>query len=526
MEQPLRAVRLGRRAVLPAAAVGLLMPGTLHADMPPGTTDRGVAFALSKLDGIAQDAMQRTGIPGMAVAVVHQDRVAYAKGFGVRRSGSPDKVDADTVFPLASVSKPIAATVVAALVGDGVVTWDDPLIQHDPGFQMYDAWVTRQITLRDMFAHRSGLPDHAGDLLEDIGYDRAAVLYRLRYQRPDSSFRSHYAYTNFGLTAAAVSAAMASGKSWEDVSAERLYRPLGMNHTTSRHADFIAEPNRVHLHVRAGNAWVAKYTRQPDAQSPAGGAASCVRDLTAWLRLQLGRGRLDGKQIVQQDALDETHRPQIVRTPPKNPMTDHAGFYGLGWNVDYDDQGRVHLGHSGAFALGAATYVGLLPVEQLGFVALTNAQPIGVPEAVGRCFFDLVLTGKVERDSLALYGQIFATMMAPAYGSKTDYSHPRSDAGPALPASAYAGRYRNDLYGDIEITPAGDGLVLKLGPAQTAFSLRHFARDVFTYQPAGENAAGRSAVSFTVDANSQASAVTIEYLDTNGQGCFTRFMGK
>src|SRR5207249_10706952 len=121
-----------------------------------------------------------------------------------REAGRPEPIDADTVFQLASVSKPVASTVMAALVGDRVVDWDDRIVDHDPEFQMYDAWVTNAVTLRDMFAHRSGLPDHAGDLLEDLGYGREEILYRLRYQKPASSFRAQYHYTNFGLTAAAV----------------------------------------------------------------------------------------------------------------------------------------------------------------------------------------------------------------------------------------------------------------------------------------------------------------------------------
>ena len=316
-----------------------------------------VEDALPRLQQLAEDARRRTGIPGLAIAVVYMDEIIYLEGLGVREAGKPEAVDPDTVFQLASLSKPIAATVVAALVGDGVVAWDDPIIRHDPGFEMYDPWVTRQVTLRDMFAHRSGLPDHAGDLLEDIGYDRAEILYRLRYQKPGSSFRSHYAYTNFGLTEAAVAAAMASGKSWEDVSAELLYQPLGMKHTSSRFADFATSANRARGHVQVAGQWVAKYARNADAQSPAGGASSSARDMAMWLRLQLAGGRFRGKQIIAAAALDETHRPQIVRTPPKNPAIDHAGFYGLGWNIDYDAGGLVHWSHSGGFDLGAATCV-------------------------------------------------------------------------------------------------------------------------------------------------------------------------
>src|SRR6516225_8037526 len=225
----------------------------------PAVTEENLNAAIPKLEKLAEQAMQNTGIPGMAIAVVYKDHVAYLKGFGVREVGKPEPVDPDTVFQLASVSKPIASTVVAALVGEKVVSWDDPIILHDPGFQMYDPWVTREVTVRDMFAHRSGLPDHAGDRLEDLGYDRKTILSRLRYQNPSSSFRSHYAYTNFGLTEAAVAAAKAAGRSWEEISAEKLYRPLGMKNTSSRYADFVAANNRALGHVLINGKWVTKY---------------------------------------------------------------------------------------------------------------------------------------------------------------------------------------------------------------------------------------------------------------------------
>ncbi len=443
MEGPRRVAGLSRRAVLPVVALGAFAPRAVQAQ-PIAVTNspRNVDDLLPALDGVAREAMQRSGVPGMAIAVVHQDRAIFLRGFGVRQAGMPEPVNADTVFPLASLSKPIATTVVAALVGDGVVAWDDPIIRHMPEFEMYDPWVTREVTLRDMFAHRSGLPDHAGDPLEDMGYGRDAVLFRLRYQRPASSFRSHYAYTNFGFTAAAVAAARATGKDaigkdWGEISAGRLYQRLGMQRTSSRFADFASAANRVRSHVRSGNNWVARYTREPDAQSPAGGVTSSVRDLANWMRLQLNRGKLNGEQIVGMDALDETHRPQILRSPPQNPALDRAGFYGLGWNIDYTDQGGVAWGHSGAFGMGAATCVSLLPAAELGIVVLTNAQPIGVPEAICRSFLDLALTGKVEKeDWLTLYGQLFATAMVPNYGTSIDYAVPPEPLLPALPAAA------------------------------------------------------------------------------------------
>jgi CubicO group peptidase (beta-lactamase class C family) len=514
-------MKLSRRSVLFAAG-GTLMPHPVLAGTAAVVTRESIDASLPDLDALILDTMRKTGVPGLSVAIVHKDEVVYLKGFGIRQAGKTDTVDADTIFQLASLSKPVASTVLAALASDGIIAWDDPIVQHDPAFALHDAWVTREVTLRDMFCHRSGLPDHAGDLLEDIGYDRAEVLRRLRSIKPDSSFRAHYAYTNFGLTAAAVAAAKAAGKPWEDISAERLYRPLGMKTTSSRFADFVAAANRAAAHVRDNGIWVAKNTRDPDAQSPAGGVSSSARDMAQWLRLQMGRGVIDGHEIVKPAALDETHRPQIVSGPAADVMIDHSAFYGLGWNVSYDQQGRIHWGHSGAFNLGAATCVNILPSEQIGIVCLTNAFPIGVPEAICRSYLDLALTGKIEKDWLALFGPAFVKITAPDYGTNVDFAKPPQMPSPALSASAYLGRYHNDLYGLIDVAETAAGLALKLGPKPLSFALHHFDRDVFTYQPAAENAGGPAAVTFTIGADGKAMSVAIENLDTNGQGTFTR----
>ena len=485
-------------------------------------TEEKLAAAIPQLEKLAEQVLQTTGIPGMAIAVVHKDHVVNLKGFGVREVGKPEPVDPDTAFQLASVSKPIASTVVAGLVGEKVVSWDDPIIKRDPGFQMYDSWVTHEVTIRDMFSHRSGLPSHAGDRLEDLGFDRPAILFRLRYLKPDTSFRSHYAYTNFGLTEAAIAAAKAAGKPWEEVSAEKLYQPLGMKNTSSRYADFAATENRARGHVLVNDKWVAKYVRNPDAQSPAGGVSSTARDMAQWVRLQLSNGKLDGKQVIDAEALAETHRPQVLTQAPTDPSVDRATFYGLGWNVDYDDMGRVRLSHSGGFNLGAATVVSLYPAEELGIVVLTNAYPIGVPEAIAKCFFDLALNGSVERDWFPLFRLLVAAALKPDYGMATDYSTPPKAPSPALRAEAFVGTYANDLFGQIEVTEKDDGLLLLLGPRKDAFVLQHFDRDVFTYQPVSENAYGPSAVTFNVGPAGKATAVVIENLDVEGQGTFTR----
>ena len=169
-----------------------LVPFGVTAQDKSHITSEQVTHAIQELEKLAQKQIQENALPGLAIAVVFQDKTVYAKGFGLRDTSTKAPVDADTVFQLASVSKSIGSTVVAELVGEGKITWDSKLSVLDPTFEMFDPWVTREITIRDMYAHRSGLPEHAGDLLEDLGFTRAEILHRLRYQHPASSFRSHY----------------------------------------------------------------------------------------------------------------------------------------------------------------------------------------------------------------------------------------------------------------------------------------------------------------------------------------------
>jgi CubicO group peptidase (beta-lactamase class C family) len=490
-----------------------------------GSAEKVVA-ALPELEKLVTQIMKQSGVPGMAIAVVHKDKTVYLKGFGVRRTDEAGRVDEDTVFLLASVSKPITSTLLALLVGQQMLGWDDRLIDLDAEFRLDDPYATREATVRDMLCHRSGLPEHAGDLLEDLGFGRAEVLQRLRYVKPASSFRAAYAYTNFGYTAAAVAAARKTGKSWEDLIAENLFRPLGMKSTSARFADYAAAKNRAHLHVKVDGKWAPKYVRDADAQSPAGGVSSTAADLAQWVRLQLAGGKFNGTPVIAAKALAETHRPQIVSQPPHNPATDRAGFYGLGWNVSYDDKGRVRLSHSGAFSLGAATAVSLVPSDELGIIVLTNAAPIGVPETVSATFLDLVLSGKAEKDWHALYKRAFEALAMPSYGTKVDYRTPKAQPSPALPLEAYRGRYGNALFGEMEVTDKNGTLTLHMGPKKLAFPLRHWDRDVFTYSPSGEMAEGLSGVTFMVGADRRAVTMVIENLDVHGQGTFTRLASK
>ena len=509
------------RTVLTSIATLALLeiPSAAPAQQPHVTSEQ-VTHAVQEVEKLAQKQIDQNAVPGLAIAVVFQDKVVYAKGFGVRDVNTKARVDADTVFQLASVSKPIGSTVVAELVGEGKITWDSKLSALDPTFEMFDPWVTREITVRDMYAHRSGLPDHAGDLLEDIGFTRAEILFRLRYQRPDSSFRSHYAYTNFGMTEGAVAAVKPYQLEWEEACAQKLYKPLGMTSTSSRYADFIARQNKALGHVLVNGKWEQKFKRDPDAQSPTGGVSSSVNDVAKWIRLQLANGKFDGKQIVSEKPLAETHHPHMLTG--FNPFTNMPSFYGLGWNVSYDEQGRLRLNHSGGFDLGAATYVNLVPAEQLGIVVLTNGYPMGIAEALGTIFSDIALYGKPTQDWFPLYKQRFSDPATTGTVLGFDYSKPPASPAPALKNGAYLGKYANDFFGDIAIVEKDGGLAIVEGPKKLTFPLKHYDRDTFTYDTIGENAVGRSGVTFTIGPDGQATQVVVENLNVHGEGTFKR----
>lgn len=520
---------ISRRVFTKSAAIGSMVAAIPAATLAQGATpvadDQGVtpdrvAAALDQLPALIQGYLDQTGLPGLAIGVVYQDEVRYLDGFGVREVGTDAPVDENTVFQIASVSKPVASTVVSAVVGDGDITWDTNVADIDPTFALSDPWVTANVTLADLFSHRSGLPDHAGDLLEDLGGTREEVLHRLRYLELEGAFRASYAYTNFGLTAAAVAVATSTGAVWEDLADTRLFEPLGMTRSSFRHSDFMAQDNRSVGHVRRDGAWVHAFDRQPDAQSPAGGVSSTVSDLSQWLRLQLNNGTVEGTQIVDEAALGVTRLAHAISRMPDDPTSQVPGFYGLGWNVSYNPSGDVSFSHSGAFAYGAATTVYVWPAEQLGIVVLTNGEPFGLPEAIAVSFHDLCRVGSVQNDYLAIFQPILEAQAAPAYGAGV--ADPPATVEPASDPAAYIGTYENDHFGDLEVVENADGLAMRLGPAGTVFPLTHYSRDVFTYRPVGENASRASAVTFTVEADGTASKVVVENLDLYHAGTFTR----
>jgi CubicO group peptidase (beta-lactamase class C family) len=424
--------------------------------------------------------MKQTGLPGMAIGLVSmpagQAPLVRTAAFGVRRLGAPELVDADTVFPLASVSKPIASTLVAMLFGDASA-WLD--VVPDLGLE-------RSVTYAQLFSHRSGLPDHAGDLLEDLGYSREEIIDRLRALRLNPA--SAYAYTNFGLTAAAVRAVQGRYPSWESAAQAVLYGPYGMTSTSSRNDEFVRRGNRTwgHRHARNGGwACIPDEQRNPDAQSPAGGVTSSVRDLIRWMQLHF-----EGSPVYS--TLQPTHAPY-----------DHASDYGYGWIVR-DANGDTKLSHSGAFELGAATSVVIRPKQRWGLVVLTNGAPIGIPETLCAAFELLVSDSRRSAQTLVSDrspGKVHPDQDVTLLDNIREYMdytlHPprkSNDArgDPKIGSSyEFTGTYASTYHGTARFVIEEGALVMYLGPdGKQRFILYPVAnpaqRDVFVYDARGE----------------------------------------
>ncbi|MDX1890209.1 serine hydrolase [Mycolicibacterium sp. 050158] len=503
------------------------MSAPTSTDVPPPLVpamplpDNAVDAAVAKLDGIADELMKASGIPGMSVAVVHGGKTVYAKGFGVKdvRNGDApgNRVDPDTVFQLASLSKPLGSTVVAHLVGQGAISWDTPIVEKLPWFALADPAVTKMVTIGDMYSHRSGLPDHAGDLLEDLGYDRREILDRLR-QLPLAPFRTSYAYTNFGLTAGAEAAAQSTGESWEDLSQEVLYGPLGMTSTSSRFDDYQARPDRAVGHIHVDGSYQPLYVRDAQAEAPAGGVSSSANDMTKWLTMMLADGSVDGRQIVDPKALLPALTPQSVASPPSEPAA-RPGFYGYGFNVGTTAAARQQFSHSGAFELGAGTNFVIIPSADVAIVALTNATPSGVPETLTAEFADLVQFGQVREDWRGLYARAFAAMEQPM-GALVGQKPPTNPA-PAPPTPSLVGTYDNGYWGPATVTDVDGKLTLALGPRET-FDLTHWDGDVFTFVPRGENAPPGTISKATFYGNQ----LNLEFYDQEKMGTFTKAVGR
>ena len=476
---------------------GVLLPVPLDAQRVTAPSAPS-ATSLTTLDAYIQHAVADWGIAGLAIAIVHDDSVVYERGFGVREAGKPERVDARTLFAIGSNSKLFTATLAGMMVDAKKMSWDAPATTYLPSFQLYDPWVTREITLRDLLSHRSGLGRHGDMLWYGSPFDRAEVLRRIRYLKPNSSFRSQYGYQNIMVLAAGEAVAAAAGRSWDDLVKERIFQPLGMSATSTSIRELAGQTDVAAPHLLRDGVLTPVPWRNIDNVAPAGSINSNVDDMAKWLRFLLAGGKVADRQLIAPATLREIASPQTVIPSPDDTLSPSTHFhaYGLGVGM-YDLLGVKVLSHTGGID-GMLSQVTWVPERRLGFVILTNTEGHNnVFAAVGRRILDMYLGAPARDWSAIMLAETRKQEAAQAQAmQRLEASRPK-DATPSVPIDRYAGRYSNEMYGDVNVDVAADKIVLQYGPSRMG-DLEPWSRDAYKIVWRGKRE-GSGLVQFVVD---------------------------
>ncbi len=498
-----------------AIAAGLLLASAVVAAPPAG------------LDARIDAVIVERGVPGMAVAIVEQGKIVHAKGYGVRRLGSPEPVDADTIFPTGSTGKAITTAALAVLVDEKKIGWDDKVTDHLPGFQMYDPWVTREMTIRDLLVHRSGLGLGAGDLMfvPRSSRSRADTVHALRHIKPATSFRSGYAYDNVLYMVAGQLIEAVTGQTWETFVRKRVLTPAGMRFSTTDETDHFATANRAWPHARMDGGFRGIGTQQVLDEraglgrngAPAGGLSSSASDMGRWLAIQLAHGVLpgegtDGRRLFSEDESREMWTPQVLvpinqYPEPVADATPQFSAYALGWGIR-DYRGVKIIEHGGA-VFGVQTMVVLIPERQVGFSLQINSED---GEILYGMMFELLdhYLDAPKRDWVADFVAFKQARQQKMLAASRVSDKRNAASRPSLSLAGYAGAYADPWYGPIDIRHENGRLRIdfKQTPNMVG-TLEHWQYDTFrtvwddrTIEPAY--------VSFALDAQGKVDRITMK----------------
>lgn len=448
--------------------------------------------ALGEFDAYVARTLAEFQVPGLAVAIVKDGEVVLAKGYGVKRVGEPARVDAHTLFAIASNTKAFTTAALAQLVDDGKLAWDDPVTKHLPGFQMADPFVTREMTVRDLLTHRSGLSLGAGDLLyfPASSFTPEEIVHRLRFIPLATSFRARYAYDNILYIVAGQLFPAIEGQSWQQHVRERILTPVGMTETKVSFLEIKPGDN-----VATGHALENFKTLAPvpslawDNGAPAGAIYSNVSDMAKWITVQLAGGQLpagaDGKErrlfkAARQREMWSLVTPIPIAEPAAGLAATKPNFngYALGWNLS-DYRGKKVVSHTGGFP-GMVSKVALVPELNLGVVILTNQEQGAAFQAVTWRVLD-AFYGAPPTDWIKAYSDMVKKRGHDAdEGWQKHVAARAAGSKPSLPAAKYAGGYHDAWYGDVAITEEQGKLMMRFSHSpQLTGELEHWQHDTF-----------------------------------------------
>ena len=464
------------------AALFIALPAIAMAAPPKG------------FDARVDAVMKASEVPGAAVAIVENGQVTLARGYGIRRIETSEAVDADTLFQIGSTTKAFTSAALAILVDEGKIRWDDKVIDHLPGFRMYDPWVTREITIRDLLTHRSGLGKGQGDLMfvPSTGISRADLVRRIQFLKPATSFRSGFAYDNVLYAVAGQLIEAVAGKTWEDFVEERILKPAGMTSSVTNDIDRLSAPGRAFPHGRVGELrgigpqalFDEKRVALGPNVGPAGAIAAGANDLARWLAVQLAGGQLPGseQQLFSAESGVEMWRPvmPVPVTPFPGALADAVPQfrgYALGWMVQ-DYRGHKIIQHGGG-TQGFRAVVVLIPEKSVGFAIVNNSEDNEFVPGLQYELLDHYL-GLPKHDWPRAFKDFFAERNKAGLEALKSTATARPQSEPALPLASYAGKYQDPWYGPISIREAAGALTIDFlqTPGMTG-PLEHWAYDTF-----------------------------------------------
>jgi len=472
---PMRSRRTAKSAILCAFFLTAL-PLLAQQPAPPPDLDDYVARSMNTFE-----------TPGMAVAIVKDGIVVFSKGYGVRKLGDATPVDENTLFAIGSNTKAFTAAALATLVDAGKISWDDPVYERLKGFEMYDPYVSKEMRIRDLLCHRSGLSLGEGDLMfwPHTTFTRDEVVYRLRFLKPATSFRTAYAYNNLMFLTAGQVVAEVSGQSWDDYIREKIFLPLGMNNSNTSNSLFTPGGNWAYPHEKVDGTLQVIPFENLDNAGPAGSINSSIADMSKWVLLQLQRGKIPGTENrIFSDQSSQTMWAQQMIVPvgtlpaELKTLQPHFAGYGMGWGLR-DYKGRKLVGHTGGVA-GFVTRVMLVPEENLGVVILTNAEQTGAFDSLLYHILDSYF-GAPTTDYIAAFKALDDKNKKQADETIAKASQSRAaDSKPSLPLEKYAGDYSDPWYGKVNIKLENSGLVLNFErTAKGLADLQHWQYDTF-----------------------------------------------
>jgi CubicO group peptidase (beta-lactamase class C family) len=433
---------------------------------------------VAELDAFITRALKEYQVPGAAVAVVRDGKVALVKGYGVRDVTKAGAVDENTIFQLASVTKTLTATAAATVVDQGKLDWDKPIFNYLPEFVGYDPYMTRWLTERDLLAQRTGWPAFTGDQLDSFGYDRAEILRRLRFFKPRYSLREVAQYSNPGFFVAGEVAARCAKQSWNDLVEQGLFKPLEMSRSGTV-IKALQDPNATAAHALVNGKVGVVEPSELDVTGAASSGTSTAADMSKLMLMFLNKGMYNGKRILKPETIEEIFKRSMVSAidfTDLPPISDKTGFYyGLGVG-SYDYAGHQIIEKGGALA-GVRTILVLVPDKNAGILILANLNLTAFPEAVRAYFLNQLLGMDPEADQkqiLALNGQLKKMMTPPPT--------PKNPGKFNGTLQSLVGVYENDYYGRCEILQDGAGVKIQFGPAKYPATLKHWNNGAFHMQ--------------------------------------------